>query len=159
MHRTGINRRGPMAAWRGAALLAGGLVLLAVQPARAALVEVDVTGVEDARGHVRVALCTRDTFLKTTCPYQGVAEAKTGDTVVTVDDVPPGLYAAQVFHDTTDAGVVHQNLLGIPKEAIGFSNDAPLHARGPRFDDAAFPVEDGLQRITLKLRRLFRSAH
>jgi len=154
MIRTDLHR-GRKSALPWAAFLAGALLAAAAPAARAALVEVSVTGVDVARGHIRVSICTRDTFLKTSCPYQGVAEAKTGATVVSVEGVPPGLYAAQVFQDETDAGVVHQNLLGIPKEAIGFSNDAPVHAHGPRFNDAAFPVENGVERITLKLRRLF----
>jgi uncharacterized protein (DUF2141 family) len=140
---------------RTAALAAGALVLLAAQSARAADVEVDVAGVDQARGHVRVAICTQDTFLKLSCPYEGSAEARPGLTVVRVTGVPPGIYAAQVFHDDTDGGVIHQNLLGIPREAIGFSNNAPLHFSGPRFSEAAFTVRSDVARISLKLRRLF----
>jgi uncharacterized protein (DUF2141 family) len=136
--------------------LAALTLALGVSTAHAALIEVSVTGVEGARGHIRVEICTRDTFLKPACPYEGAAQARAGETIVEVAGVPPGLYAAQVFHDDTDGGVVHQNLLGIPREAIGFSNDAPLHVHGPRFSDAAFSVEHGVERITLKLRRLFR---
>ena len=135
-------------------LVAAVLVGLAAPSARAALIEVAVTGVNEARGHIRVGICTEDTFLTETCPYQGVAQAIVGATIVKVDGVPPGQYAAQVFQDETDQGVVHQNALGIPKEGIGFSNDAPLHLRGPRFSDAAFSVEQGVARITLKLRHL-----
>jgi uncharacterized protein (DUF2141 family) len=138
---------------RVAAVLA---FLLAANPTRAALVQINVTGVADARGHVRVELCTKDTFLTTACPYRGDAPASVGSTLVTVENVPPGQYAAQVFHDETDEGVVHQNLLGIPREKIGFSNDAPLHFRGPLFKDAAFKVGDEIQRVTLKLRKLVR---
>ncbi len=137
-------------------VVAAWLALLATAaPAGAAVVEVAVTGVAEARGHVRVELCTRDTFLTQACPYQGAAPAQVGDTVVRIAEVPPGLYAAQAFQDETDQGVVHQNLLGVPRERVGFSNDAPLRVRGPRFKDAAFPVEDPAQRITLRLRRLF----
>ncbi len=132
---------------------------LAAAPAGAAVVEVAVTGVTQARGHIRVGICTRDTFLTSNCPYEGTAPATPGQTLVKVADVPPGEYAAQVFQDETDQGVVHRNLLGIPREAIGFSNDAPLHARGPRFSDAAFSVEQGMASITLKLRRLFHPGH
>jgi uncharacterized protein (DUF2141 family) len=138
-----------------AAFVLGAVALLAAQSARASDIEVDVTGVEQARGHVRVAICTQDTFLKQSCPYQSAAEARPGVTVVRVGGVPPGVYAAQVFHDDTDAGVVHQNLLGVPREAIGFSNDAPLHLSGPRFSEAAFQVRASAARITLKLRQLF----
>jgi uncharacterized protein (DUF2141 family) len=141
----------------GAALSAAGvLALLApAAPAGGAVVEVAVTGVAQARGHVRVELCTQHTFLTEDCPYQGAAAAKVGATVVRIAEVPPGVYAAQAFHDETDQGVVHQNLLGIPRERVGFSNDAPVRVRGPRFKDAAFLVGDEVQRITFRLRRLF----
>jgi uncharacterized protein (DUF2141 family) len=130
------------------ALVAGG--------ARAAMVEVAVNGVGDARGHVRVDLCTKETFLKPACPYSGSAEAKTGSTVVEIADVAPGEYAIQAFHDETDEGVVHQNFLGVPREAIGFSNDAPIRLHGPRFSEAAFMVERDVQHISIQLRRIFR---
>ncbi len=128
---------------------------LTAVPARTAPVEIAVTGVTEARGHVRVELCTKDTFLTSSCPYQGEAPATVGATVVKIAEVPPGEYAAQVFHDETDQGVIHQNLLGIPREKIGFSNDARVHLRGPRFQDAAFSVGSELQRITLRVGRLF----
>ena len=133
------------------------LILAAAAPglAHAALVQIAVTGVTQARGHVRVELCPESRFLTDTCPIQGQAPASVGSTVVTIADVPPGQYAVQAFHDVTDQGVVHQNLLGVPREAIGFSNDAPLRLHGPRFKDAAFSVGREAQRITLKLRRLF----
>lgn len=140
-------------------LVAAVLVGLAAPSARAALIEVAVTGVSEARGHIRVGICTQSTFLTETCPYQGVAQATVGATIVEVAGVPPGQYAAQVFQDETDQGVVHQNALGIPKEGIGFSNDAPLRLRGPSFSDAAFSVEQGVARITLKLRHLLGDKH
>lgn len=135
--------------------LAAGVSLWAAT-ARAALVEVEVTGVNDNRGHIHVDICTQGTFLKDSCPYSGDADAIPGATVVTVAGVPPGEYAVQAFHDETGEGVIHQNVLGIPREPIGFSNDAPLHLRGPRFSDAAFVVNRDVERITLKLRHLFR---
>jgi uncharacterized protein (DUF2141 family) len=122
---------------------------------RAAPVEVSVLGVPAAKGHVRVQLCTRDTFLRRVCPYRGEATASVGATVVRFDGVAPGRYAVQAFHDETDQGVVHQNLLGIPRERIGFSNDASLGLRGPRFEDAAFPVGTETARVNLTLRRVF----
>ena len=73
---------------------------------------------------------------------------------MTINNVPPGQYAAQVFHDLTDQGVVHQNFLGIPREPIGFSNDASVGLTGPKFHDAAFNLRAETLRIMLKLRRI-----
>lgn len=141
---------------RAVASGAAALALLAVaQVAHASLVEVAVTGVAQARGHVRVELCTRTTFLTRDCPYQGEAPATPGATLVHISNVAPGRYAAQAFQDETDQGVVHQNAFGIPRERIGFSNDAPLHVRGPRFIEAAFSVGSEMRRITLKVGHLF----
>jgi len=123
-------------------------------PAHASIVEVAVTGVVEARGHVRVELCTQDTFLTQDCAYQGAAPAQVGVTMVRIE-APPGLYAAQAFHDVTDQGKVHQNFLGVPREQVGFSNDAAVHVHGPRFKDAAFLVGDEVERITLRLRKFF----
>lgn len=141
----------------GCRILCGVMIAmaLAAAPARAAMVQVAVTGVPQARGHVRVELCTRTTFLTTACPYQGQAPAAPGLTLVTIGEVPPGEYAAQVFHDETDEGIVHQNLLGIPRERVGFSNDAPLRITGPQFRDAAFVVGAEVKHISVRLRHLF----
>lgn len=152
MAKPALARRSILGAgFRVVAVLAA---LALAQPARATIVEVTVTGVTSTRGHVRVELCTRETFLTQDCIYQGSAPAQVGSTVVRME-VPPGVYAAQAFHDVTDQKVVHQNFLGVPRERIGFSNDAPVHLHGPRFKDAAFSVGDDVQRITLRLRRFF----
>jgi uncharacterized protein (DUF2141 family) len=137
-------------------IAAAAALMLTASPAEAALVQIKVSGVDDSRGHIRVALCTKDTFLTTSCPYHGDAPAKAGSTLVTVPDVAPGQYAAQVFHDETDEGVVHRNLLGFPREKIGFSNDARVHLHGPLFADASFHVGDEMRQLTLTLRRLVR---
>lgn len=130
------------------------LVALGASASRAAQVDVHVTGVSNPRGHVRVELCTRQTFLTSSCPYTGAAPAMVGDTVVEISEVPPGEYAIQAFEDDLDAGHVHQNLLGIPRERVGFSNDAPLHVQGPIFSEAAFKVGEGAREVTLRLRKV-----
>jgi uncharacterized protein (DUF2141 family) len=121
--------------------------------AAATTIYVQVTGVDDTRGHVRVELCTRQTFLTGECPYSAAAPATSGETVVEVE-APPGEYAVQAYHDDTDSGRVHRNLVGIPRERIGFSNNAPLRLHGPSFDDAAFQVGSNERRITLRLRHI-----
>ena len=122
--------------------------------ARAATVEMRVTNVAKTAGHVRAALCTQASFLKSDCQYSASAPARAGETVVTFTGVEPGLYAAQVFDDDTDGGEVHQDRLGVPREGVGFSNNAPIHMGGPRFKDAAFSVGENGAHIQLSLRYL-----
>ena len=112
-----------------------------------------ISHVRDATGHVRVDLCTADTFLKAHCPYSGAAVAVQGVTTVIVANVPPGSYAAQVYHDRNDNHTVDRGALGIPLEEIGFSQDAPVGLHGPRFAKAAFVHGDDDQTLSVKLRR------
>ena len=114
-------------------------------------VEIAVTNVRTAQGRIHVDLCTAAQFLHD-CPLSGEAPAEAGTTVVTVRDVPPGRYAAQVFADTNSNGKVDRTLFGIPREGVGFSNDAPIRMAPPRFDDAAIDHGTAPQRITLRLR-------
>ncbi len=72
--------------------------------------------------------------------------------MVTIDDVPPGLYAAQAFHDENGDGLLNRNILGLPKEAMGFSRNAPMRLGPPRFADAAFAVGDDVTRVAFTLK-------
>lgn len=115
-------------------------------------VVVRVENVRSSEGHVRVELCTSDTFLTDSCIAVGSAPARPGETIVTLDDVPPGVYAVQAFHDVNDDHKVNRGPLGIPREDIGFSHDAPLGLSGPKFTKAAFSHNSQDQVVTLTLR-------
>ena len=128
------------------------LAMALVAEAQAATVIVTVTGVRDSRGVVRVAVCPRSEFLNPHCPYFGKSRAQPGAVVVTVNDVPAGVYAAQAYQDANDNGVLDRNWLGFPKEGMGFSNNAPMRLGPPRFDDAAFTLGTSNVAISFRLR-------
>jgi uncharacterized protein (DUF2141 family) len=127
-------------------------VCLAAAPAPASTVLVTVTGVRNSHGHVRVAICSKAEFLKPHCAYTGKAQAASGDVLVTVENVPPGNYAAQAFHDEKDTGRIDRTLLGLPEQGMGFSNGARMFFGPPRFSAARFIVADPVTRIVLSLR-------
>ena len=130
-------------------------LLLAAAPAAApgGTIEVAVSDVRNAKGHVKVDICTRDTFLKD-CQWSGTARAHEGTVIVEVHGVPPGRYAIQAFHDANDNGECDLGLFGIPREGVGFSNDAFRGFSKPKFDNAAFDFNGGWLRLGLKLRHM-----
>jgi uncharacterized protein (DUF2141 family) len=132
--------------------------LLLVGAAPVGMLAVQVTNVRNAKGVVHVDLCPQAQFLKDGCPLKGDAPARTGTTTVLVTGVPPGRYAAQAFHDENRNGKVDRALLGIPKEGIGFSRDAPIRMSPPKWADAVFDFAGPRQTITLKARYMLGSA-
>jgi uncharacterized protein (DUF2141 family) len=69
-----------------------------------------------------------------------------------VHGVPAGRYAAQVFLDENKNGKVDRALFGIPKEGVGFSNDARISLGPPKWADAVFTNTGAAQTIRLNLR-------
>jgi uncharacterized protein (DUF2141 family) len=61
----------------------------------------------------------------------------------------PGTYAVSVVHDENSNGKLDRNLIGIPREGVGASNDAKGHMGPPKFSAASFPYKGG--RLDLKI--------
>jgi uncharacterized protein (DUF2141 family) len=114
------------------------------------VLRIAIAGVSSTRGHVRVDVCPVSDFLKD-CRYGGAAPATAGVTVVVVKDLPPGTYAAQAYQDGNDNHSVDRNILGLPTEGVGFSNNAPIRLHPPSFGAAAFNYAGGEQTISFKL--------
>jgi uncharacterized protein (DUF2141 family) len=113
---------------------------------------VTVSEITNSHGHVRLALCTRQTFLGSHCPYVASAPARIGSVRLSIQGVPPGEYAVQAFHDEDDSGRIRLSLFGIPEEGFGFSNDPAIRIGAPRFSDASFRLAPGGAQISLRLR-------
>ena len=114
---------------------------LAAGTALASTVEVRVSGVT-AKGKVNVAVCDKARFLKQ-CAYSASVPAQAGETTVAVKDVPPGTWAVLAYQDENGNNELDRNLIGIPKEAYGFSRDARGKFGPPKFEEAAIEVGEG----------------
>lgn len=108
--------------------------------------------VPNARGHVRVAVCTKADFLTMHCAYDGSAPAQVGEVRVQIPNVQPGTYAVEAWHDANDNQRIDRNMVGIPTEALGFSRDARMWFGPPRFSDAALQFGAGDSEVRFSLR-------
>lgn len=101
-----------------------------------------VEGLKEAKGEVRIAVFnSEDTYTKE--PVYAV--------VLTVDDIllewevpdlPFGEYAIAVYHDKNKNGKLDTNLLGIPKENYGFSNNARGRFGPASWKEAKFIIQE-----------------
>jgi len=66
-------------------------------------------------------------------------------------DIPPGKYALAVIHDENMNGKLDTNLMGIPKEGYGFSNDARSLLGPPSFSAAGFQYNGQNLELTISL--------
>lgn len=115
---------------------------------------VKVKGLRNDRGNVAVALFdSAKAFPDQARAVTGkvVAPSK-GEALVIFEGLSPGLYAVAVLHDENANGKMDFNLIGIPTEGYGFSNDASAPFGPPSFEAAAFRlrVDAGEIAITAK---------
>lgn len=66
-------------------------------------------------------------------------------------DLPPGIYAVTVYEDLNSNHKLDQNLIGIPREPVGVSNNPPTRFGPPHFDECSFHLGDTAQTITITL--------
>jgi len=128
-------------------------MLAMVGPLQAADVTVVVKGVEHDDGSIMAALHDgAKGFPGKRKMFQGVvADAEGENVTITFTDVPPGEYAVALFHDEDDNEKMKSNLLGMPKEGFGFSNDASAKFGPPSFKDAMITVGETDMTIEVNL--------
>jgi len=118
----------------------------------AADLSIKVDGARGDGGAIRVALFdSADSFLKR--PLQiASAPVSEGGATLALKDLAAGQYAIAVYHDANDDGRLDQNMMGIPIEANGFSNDALGHMGPPTFEAARIdlPPDGSAIRVTLR---------
>jgi uncharacterized protein (DUF2141 family) len=78
-------------------------------------------------------------------------KAEQGENVITLTNVPPGVYAIETFQDLNANNKMDTSWFGFPLEPFGFSRDAQPHLSKPRFSAVKFEVVPGLNVQTLHL--------
>ena len=61
------------------------------------------------------------------------------------DNLPEGEYALAIYQDVNRNKILDKNLLGIPTEIYGFSNNARRSFSAPSFQEAKFKLNKDLQ--------------
>ncbi len=67
-----------------------------------------------------------------------ILSIKNKEVIVTIDSIVYGEYAVKVFHDENRNGELDTDILGIPSEDYGYSNDASGWFGPPSWEKAKF---------------------
>ena len=123
-----------------------------IVPAYAADLTVEIRGLTSANGKVLISLYDKaDGWMKRGLKTGGTAAQKEGVTYE-FKDLPMGDYAISIHHDENANGKFDTNLVGMPIEPYGFSNDAMGNFGPPTFEQAKFKLDGDKKTITLNLK-------
>lgn len=118
------------------------IILLLSQHAVAADLTVKVTDVEKGKGHLMIALYkSEEDYKSDKASFAQKVEALNSQEIVIFENVPDGEYAIKMYQDENDNNEMDFNMMGIPKEGYGFSNNVGMFG-APEYTEAKFPVKE-----------------
>ena len=129
------------------------ILFAAASAASAADLRVKVVGITAQKGTISMAVMDSDAaWTGKGKPVTGRHAKATADSLELVfPDLAPGKYAIRLMHDENDNGKLDTNLVGMPVEGYGFSNN-PQVMRKPTFDEARVDVPAAGTAIDITLR-------
>ena len=129
------------------------IYFLLISPAITATVIVKVNNIEK-KGEIHLAIYDDKNVFENDNGEKGgaakgiiqgvIEEVKIGSSIYKFE-LPNGTYAIGIFVDANYNNKMDRNLLGIPKEQFGFSNNAKGNFGPPSFEDASFTVSNDIK--------------
>jgi uncharacterized protein (DUF2141 family) len=128
-------------------------LLAATAGAQAAELTVVLQDVRAQTGLIKVALVDSQAgWDGKAAPVQATGAPPSGEQATFVfKDLKPGTYAVLITHDENGNGQLDTNMMGMPVEGYGFSNN-PRVMRKPTWDEARFELVGEATHIDVALR-------
>ena len=114
---------------------------------------IHISGISKIKGSLFIAIFrATDDFPVFGKQFKGIVKEVEGKSQnYTFDDLPEGEYALAIYQDENRNKILDKNLLGIPTEIYGFSNNARRSFSAPSFQEAKFKLNKDLhQTVFLK---------
>lgn len=132
------------------------VLLFHMFPARDTELKVVFTDIKDARGQVYIAVYDSPSnylsYDQDKIRTRRVLDVSSNGSIsCSFPELPAGTYAITSFHDVNGNGKLDTNLLGVPTEPYGTSNNPRPKFRAPRWEEARFEWNPKKPSITIRL--------
>jgi len=112
---------------------------------------IEVSQIEEIKGNIMVAAYDSNATFLTRSVIANGQFVVTEETVTCQMDLPFGRYAISIYHDVNSNRELDSNVFRIPKEPVGFSNNAKGFMGPPKFDEVTFDFDHDGQVIEIEL--------
>jgi uncharacterized protein (DUF2141 family) len=108
---------------------------------------IHISGISKIKGSLFIAIFrATDDFPVFGKQFKGIIKEVEGKSQnYNFDNLPEGEYALAIYQDENRNKILDKNLLGIPTEIYGFSNNARRSFSAPSFQEAKFKLNKDLQ--------------
>ncbi len=129
-------------------------LLLSLYQEKATL-DIEISGFRNTKGVVLISLYTSEDQYPYE-PYKSYTVTKdsivNGKVHTTLPGLNPGQYGLCFLDDENGSGQMDNNLLGMPKEGYGFSNNVKPFLKRPEYESILFQLNPGITHLQLIVR-------
>ena len=126
---------------------------MAAQSIAQATLIIKITGLHSEKGQVKIAVFnSSEKWLGEQPVYSSTIKVDSQTVTWKLNDVPSGDYGIAVFHDENKNGKMDKNLLGIPMEAYGFSNNMRVTFGPPKWEKSKFVVKGPSTEVSIEVK-------
>jgi uncharacterized protein (DUF2141 family) len=113
--------------------------------------EVTIKNIKDLKGSIRLSVYNNETDFLTKEVASKTISANAKEIIVAFTNLKPGTYAISAYHDANENNELDSNLIGMPTEPYGFSNNAMGRFGPPAFDAAKVKFDQPVK-LSIELR-------
>lgn len=116
---------------------------------------IEVEGLRNSNGNVRSHLYNSDKFFPTLSDsafMRVIVPIENGKCTIVFEDIEYGEYAFTVHHDENLNVKMDRNILGLPTEGWGISNNPKVIFTLPSFETAKFKLDKKIIKLNVKMR-------
>ncbi len=127
-------------------------ILLVTIPNQEAQLNLEITNINSDSGKLWFAVYRENDDFRAEKPniYKIVPVTSKNNMTVSFE-LPSGKYAVAVYHDLNNNDKLDKNLIGIPKEPYGFSNNFRPKFAPPKFSDCDFELSPKGKNLIIKM--------
>jgi uncharacterized protein (DUF2141 family) len=126
---------------------------MAAQSSAPAALIIKITGLRSEKGQVKIAVFnSSEKWLGEQPAYSSTINVDGQSVTLKLNEVPSGDYGIAVFHDENKNGKMDKNVLGIPMEAYGFSNNMRVTFGPPSWEKSKFVVKGPATEVSIEVK-------
>lgn len=117
-----------------------------------------VDGLNNSKGNLMVAIYDNSQAFPSHPEMAiklGKIKAMEGSMGIGFPEFTPGIYAIAIFQDENENGKLDTNIVGMPKEPFGFSNNPKINFRAPTFEEAKIELHSSEEIFPIHLNHMF----
>lgn len=115
--------------------------------------DIKITGLKSNDGYIRLAIYDKAKDFPKNGEYYKLYKIKISNKTskLTINNLPAGDYAIAIMHDKNNNKKMDKNMMGIPKEGFGFSNNPKIVFKEPSFNECKISMTNQPQSILIKM--------